>query len=154
VSSRDVVEVLDAWPKPESGAPEPRIRATEGCLVVGYGTADGKYAVIEFPVCHQFTFGHPNDEALQGHPLYQRGLKFYSVHRIKNSSRLAALERANAVHPQHDSVAYLQDKEHYVFTFHDSTLECLVTAGDRGRPKSSVYSTAEEANTALGNRVA
>jgi len=100
VCDRDVVEFLSDWPQPDSGAPEPRINASEGSLSVLYLTAEEQYAIVEFPVCHQFTFGHPNDETLHAHPLFSRGLKFYSVHRIKNSSRLDGLAKANSVHPK------------------------------------------------------
>jgi hypothetical protein len=69
---------------------------------IAYLTAAGKHAVIRFPLCSIFTFGAPNDEALAAHPLYRKGLKFYSVHRVDNSSWISLLERRNSVHPSHD----------------------------------------------------
>jgi hypothetical protein len=145
----DLVEVLADWPQPDSVG-EPRVRAGEGPLRILYATSENKIAVVEFPLCHQLIYGHPNDEVLHGHSLYQRGLQFYAVHRVANSSRLAALERANSIHPHHDAVSYLQDKEHYVFTFQDATLECLVTTGQRFPPKIQLFETAAAANAAFG----
>ena len=154
MTQRDIVEVLENWPQPDSGAPSPRVSADEYRLVVCYIASGGLYAVVEFPLCHQFTFGDPNDETLNSRPLYEHGLKFYSVHRVRNSSRLAALERANSVHPRHDATSFLRHKEHYVFTFHDSTLECLVTSDERSQPRVNAFASPAEANAALHARVA
>lgn len=144
----DVVEIVAEWPQPAS-ADEPIVIAGRGPLRVCYATADERVAVIVFKVCHQVVYGHPNDEVLNGHPLYAQGLKFYSVHRVRNSTRLATLERANAVHPRHDAGAFLADKEHFVFTFQDGTLECLVTTGTRFPPKVLIFDMLEEAMTAM-----
>jgi hypothetical protein len=102
-------------------------------------------AAVEFAVCHKLIYGHPNDEALNSHSLYGRGLSFYSVHRVINSTRLATLEKENAVHARYNPAEFLKNKEHYIFTFQDSTLECLVTAGDRFPPKVLTFQTTEEA---------
>jgi len=92
-----------------------------------------------------FQFGSPNDEALDGHPLYKNGLKFYSVHRVEDSSWIRELEKRNSVHPQHDRKLFLENKVHYVFTFQGSTLECVVTEGEYWKPKIQVCSSYEEA---------
>jgi hypothetical protein len=31
----------------------------------------------------------------------------------------------NAVHPHHDKYRLMRDKKHYVFSFHDTTFECV-----------------------------
>jgi len=137
----DIVEVLADWPQPGTVG-EPRVRIGEGQpLRIVYLTSDERLAIVEFQLCLQLIYGHPNEEVLHGHPLYRRGLRLFSVNRIANSSRLAALERANSVHPFHKAETYLQDKEHYVFTFQDSTLECLVTTGQHFPPKVQVFET-------------
>jgi len=141
------VIVLDDWPQPEVVA-EAQIRADEHALVVRYRTADEKIAVIRFPLCAYVAFGAPNDEALGGHPLSALGLKFYSVHEVKDSSLVRMLEQRNAVHPRHDRTRYLKDKKHYVFTFQDSTLECVVNEGEWWKPKISVVATEDEAERA------
>jgi len=128
----DEVVLLEEWPQPAAGAPEPRIIANESSLLLRYMTHEGRVVIAYFPLVSSVQFGAPNDEALGGHPLSGRGLKHYSVHKIRDSSRIQALERQNAVHPQHDKVRYLAGRKHYIFTFHDSTLE-VVALEDHGR---------------------
>ena len=139
------VKVLNDWPQPEAGAPEPQIFADDTNFVLRYFTANEKIAVIVFPMVNIFKFGSPNDEALGGHPLYKNGLKFYSVHEVKNSTWVQELEKQNSVHPQHDKQSFLKDKKHYIFTFHDSTLECVATEGEFWKPSVIVFGTEEEA---------
>jgi hypothetical protein len=120
---------LTDWPQPDAGAPSPLVIADDTRLFVRYITQNDKIAVIHFPLCSIFTFGSPNDEALAGHPLHGRGLEHYSAHRVESSSWIALLERRNAVHPSHDKKRFLENKRHFIFTFHDSTLECVVNEG-------------------------
>ena len=121
--------VLSDWPQPASGAPMPVAVGDDTSLFVRYYTSADKVVVVHFPLCSDFTFGSPNDEALNGHPLWGRGLSFYSVHRVENSSWIAQLERRNSVHPRHEKKQFLEGLSHYIFTFHDSTLECVVNDG-------------------------
>lgn len=145
MSTTDIVEVLADWPQPGTGNEGPRVQYGRGPFRVAYDTPSDRVAVIEFPLCQQFTFGHPNDEILHSHPLYERGLKHYSVHRIRNSSRLRAMERANAVHHHHEARNYLDGKEHFVITFQDGTLECLVITAGNGAPRVTVLPDWKEA---------
>lgn len=69
-------------------------------------------------------FGPPNDEAIAGHPLSARGLYPYGVFQIGQSSLVRGLERRNAVHEHHKPEAFAA-LTHYIFTFHDSTFECV-----------------------------
>jgi hypothetical protein len=117
-------------------------------LCLSYTAAGDKIAVVQFPLVKIFQFGSPNDEALGGHPLYKDGLKFYQVHRIENSPWIAELERRNSVHPQHDRDRFLKDLVHYVFTFQDSTLECVVNEGQFWKPEIQVFSSDDEARAA------
>jgi hypothetical protein len=126
------------WPQPAVVA-EPLLRADDFALILRYRSADDKIVVVRFPLCNYVVFGEPNDEALCGHPLYSRGLTHYSVHVIVNSSLIEMLERRNSVHPQHDRESYLRDQRHYVFTFQDSTLECVVNEGERRKPTIRVF---------------
>jgi hypothetical protein len=130
----------------------PEVSADDTSLSIMYLTAAGKYAVIHFPLCSAFTFGSPNDEALSGHPLYGMGLQFYSVHRVENSSWISLLERRNSVHPSHDRQRFLEDKRHYVFTFHDSTLECVVNEGKWWKPEINEFANATEAREHIGSK--
>jgi len=139
--------VLADWPQPEAGAPEPRVLADDFSLSLMYRTDDDRYAVVRFPLCSYLAFGAPNDEALDGHPLSRAGLEPYSVHEVHRSALVRELERRNSVHPMHDPASYLSQR-HYVFTFHDSTLECVVRSEERWAPTVAVYRNFEEAEAA------
>jgi hypothetical protein len=93
-------------------------------------------------------FGPPNDEAFSGHPLAARGLKPYSVFEIEKSSWLRALVRMNSVHPYH-KVERFADLRHWVFSFHDTTFECIASSFDivlaRGTPWSVLEDAANDA---------
>lgn len=89
-----------------------------------HGDSDDLCAVVEFSGAYAHMFGPPNDEAFSGHPLATRGLRPYSVFEVAHSSWLSAFERMNSVHPYHRPESFLQVK-HYVFSFHDTTFECI-----------------------------
>ena len=139
----DRVVSMDAPPPPDGGAPLPVVVGDERRLLLAYivstpvpgwdGThvtavspdsPDRTIAIVSFarPYCHMF--GPPNDEAFAGHPLASRGLQRYSVSEIEESSWIQALERMNAVHPYHRP-DHFADRRHYIFSFHDSTFECV-----------------------------
>jgi hypothetical protein len=104
----------------------PLLLAEDGELILAYlveSEAD-EVAVVEFESVRAHYFGPPNDEALNGHPLYQKGLRFYRVYEVQNSSWIRALERMNRVHPKHQSGMFSRYR-HFIFTFHDTTLECV-----------------------------
>lgn len=136
--------VLPDWQQPAVVA-EPRIFGDDSSLVIRYRAAEGKIVVVRFPLCDYVIFGAPNDEALGGHPLASRGLQFYSVHEVLHSSLMKMLERRNSVHHGHDPEWFLRDKKHYVFTFQDSTLECVVSEGEWWRPTVKVVDSDSEA---------
>lgn len=92
---------------------------------VGMDTEDKPVAIVTFKACQAHMFGPPNDEAFDGHPLYERGLRPYGVFEIEDSSWIRKLERMNAVHPSHDKEWFMKDLKHFVFSFHDSTFECI-----------------------------
>jgi hypothetical protein len=137
--------VLAAWPQPAAGAPKPRVLANDTTLSLLYRTEDNRYAVIRFPLCIYFIFGMPNDEALGGHPLSRLGLRHYSVHEVVSSALIRKLERRNSVHPQHDPESYLKRMKHYIFTFQDSTLECVVAAEQWWVPAVALFTGRDEA---------
>jgi len=90
----------------------------------GRGSAIPALGVAEFVQVYSVKFGGPNDEVLNGHPLYGKGLDFYEAHTVVNSRWIAEEERINSVHPNHRG-GWHKSLQHYVFTFHDETLECL-----------------------------
>lgn len=140
------------FPNPDAGAPCPVTVADDLNLFIQYVTQSGTVAVVHFPLCSIFTFGSPNDEALNGHPLYSRGLKPYSVHFVEDSSWIDLLERRNSVHPMHDRKRFLEDKRHYIFTFHDSTLECVVDEGKFWPAKVQEFESEESAQEYIRNK--
>lgn len=81
-------------------------------------------AIVTFSRCYACMSGPPNDEALNGHPLYGRGLLAYSAFKVENSSWLRSLERMNSVHPSHRP-EHFSGYSHFIVTFHDSTFECI-----------------------------
>lgn len=130
-------------PQSSGGAPLPHVFADEHQLVIGYimqvsepgwdgstarivrPTSDGEACAIMIVERYlAFQFGPPNDEAIEGHRLYQLGLTPYSSFEVLNSKWIADLEIANRVHKQHRPVHFAAYR-HIILTFHDSTLEFI-----------------------------
>ena len=152
-SAQEHAVVLKDWPQPEVVA-EAQIHADEHALLVRYNTAGNKVAVIRLPLCYYSVFGAPNDEAIGGHPLRNKGLELYSVHEVTNSSLVQMLEPRNSVHPRHDRRAFLANKKHYIFTFQDSTLECVAIESEGFKPTVSIVATEQELQRAWRTGVA
>ncbi len=98
----------------------PRSRSTHDEDVIG---------VVEFGGVTAVKMGSPNDEVLSGHPLWGHGLTYYAPHLVENSAWLRELMDVNRVHDRFDEARW-RDKRHYVFTFHDETLECVARSHD------------------------
>ena len=130
VDERDRVVEIGDLPPSDAGAPEPIVIANEHRVLLAYRTADQgessseRWAIVEPKGCRAHFFGPPNDEALHGHPLYDRGLTPYSVFKVRESSWIRLMEKRNRVHDRHDPSRYAK-LSHFVFTFHDSTFECV-----------------------------
>jgi len=131
IDENDRVVELDGIPKPVTGAPEPIVVADEQAVVVSYvseypepSNDTPTFCSVRFHLAHTHLFGAPNDEALEGHPLWNRGLGFYGVFRVDQSSLIRRLAVMNSVHRQH-SYSTFDELAHYIFTFHDSTFECV-----------------------------
>jgi hypothetical protein len=43
----------------------------------------GPYCVVAFEGCLIATFGYPNDDALPGHPLHDKGLEWYGFYEVE-----------------------------------------------------------------------
>ena len=110
-------------PQCDGGAPCPLVVADESTLVFGYYDAEGRGCVIvKVPSCSIFRFGAPNDEALGGHRYAKIGLGYCSAYEVLNSEWIRELMVANRIHPNHKDSLF-DSKRHFIFTFHDSTLE-------------------------------
>jgi len=144
VDDLDSVIELTTAPQSSVGAPIPVVLAGEhdvflvyyvqnapedwdgtSVRMVGADTEGEPVAIIKFVDCYTHMFGAPNDEAFQGHPLSDRGLKPYGVFEVRNSSWLRKLEKMNSVHPYHDKENFMKDRHHYIFSFHDTTFESI-----------------------------
>ena len=84
----------------------------------------GDEHVVVLDGVHSVMFGSPNDEALHGHPLADRGLGAYAAHEVVSSSWIRGLERMNRAHSVHSAAACARLR-HFILTFHDSTFECV-----------------------------
>ncbi len=143
VDERDTVIKLEDVPQSSVGAPMPIVLSDEFTIVLSYiveesssgwggtttrvddaDTEGESMALIEFESYRSYMFGPPNDEAFSGHPLAARGLQPYGAFRIADSSWIRQLERMNSVHPYHNPKRY-DELSHFVFSFHDSTFECV-----------------------------
>jgi hypothetical protein len=140
---RDLLIELSGLPAASTGDPMPLALADDRAAVLAYvihekpawlreeaerSVESGElFALIEFSLTLALLFGPPNDEALSGHPLAGRGLEPYSAFEVKDSSWLRSLERMNRVHPRHRAENFAKYR-HFIFTFHDSTFECIARA--------------------------
>lgn len=108
---------------PEPNVPEPVLVHSEHCCYLIYNDRNGARKSIQFTHCTIATFGYPNDEALAGHRLYSKGLGFYGCFEIVDSEWIEELKRNNKVSFPHVEGMLLA--KHFVFTFSDSTFECI-----------------------------
>lgn len=121
---------IDAPPY-DGGAPMPVVIQDDGRLVFGYdmldeGEALNRVAVCAVDRCLVSTFGYPNEEALMGHRYHGRGLHWYGAHEVLDSEWISAIIAANRVHRGHRDEMFSVYR-HFIFTFHDSTLEFIAT---------------------------
>jgi hypothetical protein len=146
------IVIVEDWPPPDT-VTSAVVWAGPSGLMVGYGTGEGKAAVITFPNWSDVKAGGPNDEALGGHPLYEYGLKHYSIHRVENSPWLDELDRQNSAHPQHSSARFRASKVHYIFALKEETVECLVGESNSQRGTAEVFGSAYEAMQHVKRRI-
>ncbi len=148
VDKLDTVVLLTNVPSQDIGAPLPTVIADDFRLVLEYlmpiedpnwdgtnldvVTADpkGSVALIRFQRPYAHMMGAPNEEAISGHPLADRGVEAFAAFEVKQSSWIRTLERMNSVHPYHDRNRFLESKRHFIFAFHDSTFECIANGFD------------------------
>jgi hypothetical protein len=104
--------------------PDPRWDGTSVQVVEPGSPEPAALGLIEFTNVHSVKFGGPNDEAIEGHALYGRGLTPYSAHEVVRSQWITEEERINSVHPMHRG-GWHDRLHHYVLCFHDDMMECL-----------------------------
>jgi len=87
------------------------------------------------------SFGPPDEEALEAHPLFARGLDYHQAFEVRNSSWIRSLERMNRVQMWHDAAEFTRYR-HFIVTFQDATFECIAesfrVSGHTGTPDEVV----------------
>jgi hypothetical protein len=115
-------------PQMDTGAPFPIVLASGSRVVLSYLLATSEHApqcaVVTFERPRTHSLGSPGDETLHGHPLYGKGLTFYAAFRVSNSESIKRLQAIDSVHRLHKPESF-QSLSHFIFTFHDSTFECV-----------------------------
>jgi hypothetical protein len=120
--------VVARWPDPpvmDTGAPEPALKRVGEQLFLAYVCHNPDFpgwdteasadhpgfeiysALIRFDKVSEHYVGPPNDESINLHPLYDRGLEPYGFWEVDQSPR--------ALFPLH----------HWICTFHDQTVEVV-----------------------------
>lgn len=161
VDELDVVVPLADVPQSDVGAPLPTVVADDYRLVLEYlvsepdpnwdgsyvnvvGTeTEGTIALIRFHRPYAHMMGAPNEEAIAGHPLSDRGVEAFAAFEVKNSSWIRKLELMNSVHPFHNRERFLEHKRHFIFAFHDSTFECIAHGFDVTISAGSILGSVE-----------
>ncbi len=109
--------------------------------------------VIEWTHCRGAVLGWPNDEVLNGHRLWNRGLAgvgFYGAAEVQRSSWIEAIVSGNSIHPRHDPGMFRQLR-HFVCCFHDSTFECIASDFCAWRSNLPMDSVLQALIPVLGN---
>ena len=119
-----VIPIDPALPEADTGAPQPRVIASEAEAAIAYWTGGQQVAVVRFSGTREIAFGGPNDEAIEAHALRGAGLQPYTFSEVIDSPWLAVLERRNRLHPHHDPSAF-SSLRHFVLPFHDTIFECI-----------------------------
>jgi hypothetical protein len=123
---------ISPWTEPppmDTGAPSPAVYSNGHDLLCGYfanSAVEGhlSVALLKFEGVLLHRFGYPNDEVLEGHPLYSFGLEHYGFFLVRNSPLISEIETQNQCHSRHRRGIY-NKFGHWIATFHDETLEVL-----------------------------
>jgi hypothetical protein len=108
---------------PEPNIAEPVVVQSERACFLVYWDRDMKRKALEFTHCSISKFGYPNDDGRWGHRLQAKGLGSYGVFEVIESEWLAELRKGNAkAFPDYKA---FEGERHFIFSFHDSTFECI-----------------------------
>lgn len=80
--------------------------------------------VLRFHHCASSKLGDPNDEVIEGHPLYGKGIRVGGNYIVENSPWLEETRAINSVHPQYDP-KHWRSLNHYLMFFKEWAFECL-----------------------------
>jgi hypothetical protein len=107
-------------------------------------------AIIEFHGCRSARLNGVNDEAINGHPLYGRGLATYQPHYVGNSRWIKELQSIHSVHPAYDPARW-KDLKHYLLCFHDDMFECIARSHTVEKTSASWTEIVQKAMKTLGS---
>jgi len=113
------------FPAMDTGSPSPILVWGDAAYLLYYGPANADsevVIVVKFEGALAALTGPPSDESLMNHRLWGKGLRFYSVHVVDESEWLRDLVRRDS---HRTSPGWVLSHTHYLFTFHDQTIECL-----------------------------
>jgi len=80
----------------------------------------------------------PNDEALSGHRLYDKGLRgLLWAGEVLDSQWIADLERQNRVHPRHNPGRFARLR-HFILPLKERTVEVIATGWETQRSETSL----------------
>lgn len=86
---------------------------------------DTRAVRIEWRGCRAALMSAPNDEALAGHRLYDKGLQeVLWAGEVHDSAWISELERQNRVHPSHDPSAFAHLR-HFVLPLKECVVEVV-----------------------------
>jgi hypothetical protein len=92
------------------------------------GDTDENCVVLVWSGAYETVMGPPNDEALQGHRLYERGLAgLLWAGVVEQSERIVRLKEDNRVHPRHDAERFSR-LHHYVLPLKEGIVEVIAEA--------------------------
>lgn len=104
--------------------PDPKWDGTHVTMIDNTSETTYPLALVEFIMPDTHRFGIVNDEAANGHPLYAKGLEFYSAHIVENSTWIEELKTIHKVHPYFNENMW-KDKKHFLLFFHDEMFEII-----------------------------
>lgn len=142
--TKEYARVIDWTPKWDIGAPMPQVFSNgyrtfliyiisepdpnwDNTFVTMVDNASNEtypLALVEFKWVDTHRFGTVNDEAGPGHPLYNKGLEYYSAHIVENSTWIEELKSIHKVHPYFKEDMWT-DKKHFLLFFHDEMFEIV-----------------------------
>ncbi len=121
------VKELDLSFEMDVGAPNPMIFSDESDLLVLFyvsGQKDTEMTLALFRNYASYKFGLPREDCIPNHPLYKYGLERFGFFEAGDSSWIKEIKKINK-EDHAFSKEYFDNLKHYIFTFHDSTFECV-----------------------------
>ena len=136
--SNEFAKVIDWTPLWSTGAPCPQVFSNGHETYLSYYTDDVKSPIVlvTFYKSRSHRFGIVNDEAANGHPLYEKGLETYRAHTIVNSRWIEEHKQIHKIHPRYSDKHWVGYK-HFLLFFHDEIFEVIFSGDHKIEPFNS-----------------